>query len=197
MPPSEYWSGQCFVGSSSVSRAETDMRYEIGVDCMMFGSDYPHVEGTWPRTFDWVAATLGGIPEASSARSSAATRRVSTASTSTSSSPSRSASASRSPTSPSAATSRARAHPGRPPRDDDEPQLRLTPSPAVVPLAAPVAILAIARRSGAPSLGCRFTHWGMTVDDSKLGAVGRLGGIVFVVLVLITAFAPRQPAEAD
>ena len=40
------------------------MRYEIGVDCMMFGSDYPHVEGTWPRTFDWVAATLGGIPEA-------------------------------------------------------------------------------------------------------------------------------------
>jgi predicted TIM-barrel fold metal-dependent hydrolase len=63
-PPSEYWQRQCFVGSSSVSRAETDMRYEIGVDCMMFGSDYPHVEGTWPRTFDWVAATLGGIPEA-------------------------------------------------------------------------------------------------------------------------------------
>jgi predicted TIM-barrel fold metal-dependent hydrolase len=61
--PSEYWERQCFVGSSSVSRAETDMRYEIGVDCMMFGSDYPHVEGTWPRTFDWVAATLGGIPE--------------------------------------------------------------------------------------------------------------------------------------
>jgi predicted TIM-barrel fold metal-dependent hydrolase len=62
MPPSEYWKRQCFVGSSSVSRAETDMRYDIGVDCMMFGSDYPHVEGTWPRTHDWVAATLGGIP---------------------------------------------------------------------------------------------------------------------------------------
>ncbi|MEX2100596.1 MAG: amidohydrolase family protein [Acidimicrobiia bacterium] len=62
VPPSEYWKRQCFVGSSSVSRAETDMRYDIGVDCMMFGSDYPHVEGTWPRTHDWVAATLGGIP---------------------------------------------------------------------------------------------------------------------------------------
>jgi hypothetical protein len=39
------------------------MRYDIGVENMMFGSDYPHVEGTWPRTYDWVRATLGGIPE--------------------------------------------------------------------------------------------------------------------------------------
>jgi predicted TIM-barrel fold metal-dependent hydrolase len=63
MKPSEYWQRQCFVGASSVSRAETDMRYDIGVENMMFGSDYPHVEGTWPRTYDWVRATLGGIPE--------------------------------------------------------------------------------------------------------------------------------------
>jgi predicted TIM-barrel fold metal-dependent hydrolase len=62
-PPSEYWKQQCYVGASSVSRAETDMRYEIGVANMMFGSDYPHVEGTWPRTYEWVRATLGGIPE--------------------------------------------------------------------------------------------------------------------------------------
>lgn len=60
--PSEYWSRRCFVGASSVSRAETDMRHEIGIENMMFGSDYPHVEGTWPRTRDWVRATLGGIP---------------------------------------------------------------------------------------------------------------------------------------
>ena len=39
------------------------MRYDIGIENMMFGSDYPHVEGTWPRTYDWVRATLGGIPE--------------------------------------------------------------------------------------------------------------------------------------
>jgi predicted TIM-barrel fold metal-dependent hydrolase len=61
--PSEYWRRQCAVGASSVSRAETDMRYDIGVENMMFGSDYPHVEGTWPRTYDWTRATLGGIPE--------------------------------------------------------------------------------------------------------------------------------------
>jgi predicted TIM-barrel fold metal-dependent hydrolase len=63
LEPSEYWRRQCYVGASSVSRAETDMRYDIGVENMMFGSDYPHVEGTWPRTYDWVRATLGGIPE--------------------------------------------------------------------------------------------------------------------------------------
>jgi len=63
LEPSQYWKRQCSVGASSVSRAETDMRYEIGVENMMFGSDYPHVEGTWPRTYDWVRATLGGIPE--------------------------------------------------------------------------------------------------------------------------------------
>jgi predicted TIM-barrel fold metal-dependent hydrolase len=63
MKPSDYWRRQCYVGASSVSRAETDMRHDIGVENMMFGSDYPHVEGTWPRTYDWVRATLGGIPE--------------------------------------------------------------------------------------------------------------------------------------
>jgi len=60
--PSEYWKRQCHVGASSVSRAETDLRHQIGVDQMMFGSDYPHVEGTWPRSHDWIRATLGGIP---------------------------------------------------------------------------------------------------------------------------------------
>ena len=84
--PSEYWQRQCYVGASSVSRAETDMRYDIGVENMMFGSDYPHVEGTWPRTYDWVRATLGGIPEDEQRLNPRRrTRRASTTSTSTSS----------------------------------------------------------------------------------------------------------------
>jgi predicted TIM-barrel fold metal-dependent hydrolase len=60
--PSDYWNRQCYVGTSSMSRAETDMRHSIGVDRMMFGSDYPHLEGTWPRTLQWLQATIGGIP---------------------------------------------------------------------------------------------------------------------------------------
>src|SRR3954471_11042909 len=63
MRPSDYWKRQCYVGTSSMSRAETDLRHAIGVDRMMFGSDYPHLEGTWPRTLQWLQATIGGIPE--------------------------------------------------------------------------------------------------------------------------------------
>ena len=46
--------------SFAITPAELETALEEG---MMFGSDYPHVEGTWPRTYDWVRATLGGIPE--------------------------------------------------------------------------------------------------------------------------------------
>jgi hypothetical protein len=29
----------------------------------MFGTDYPHMEGMWPNTWDWIRATLSKIPE--------------------------------------------------------------------------------------------------------------------------------------
>jgi predicted TIM-barrel fold metal-dependent hydrolase len=29
----------------------------------MWGSDYPHVEGTWPNTMDALRATFGSYPE--------------------------------------------------------------------------------------------------------------------------------------
>ena len=29
----------------------------------MFGHDYPHSEGTWPNTFDWLRDALQGVPE--------------------------------------------------------------------------------------------------------------------------------------
>jgi hypothetical protein len=36
---------------------------EIGVDRMMIGTDFPHVEGTWPNTIDWLRSTFAGVPE--------------------------------------------------------------------------------------------------------------------------------------
>ena len=39
------------------------MRYEIGVDQLMFGTDYPHPEGTWPNTLDWIRLSFAGVPE--------------------------------------------------------------------------------------------------------------------------------------
>jgi predicted TIM-barrel fold metal-dependent hydrolase len=64
MPPSEFWKRQCFVGASSISRHEVGLRDEIGLETMMFGTDYPHNEGTWPTTVNWLKRVFEGIPEA-------------------------------------------------------------------------------------------------------------------------------------
>ena len=63
LPPSEYWARQCFVGASSISRAEVEIRSEAGPDTIMFGTDYPHNEGTWPTTVKWLKRVLQGVPE--------------------------------------------------------------------------------------------------------------------------------------
>jgi predicted TIM-barrel fold metal-dependent hydrolase len=63
MRPSEYWHQNCFVTPSSVHRCEIEMRHEIGIDEMIFGVDYPHPEGTWPNTQDWIRAAFDGVPE--------------------------------------------------------------------------------------------------------------------------------------
>ena len=46
--PSEYWARQCHVGSSFMRPAEAAMRHAVGVDRIMWGSDYPHKEGATP-----------------------------------------------------------------------------------------------------------------------------------------------------
>jgi hypothetical protein len=39
------------------------MRHDIGVERLMFGLDYPHPEGTWPNTWNWIRATFEGVSE--------------------------------------------------------------------------------------------------------------------------------------
>jgi len=63
MRPSEYWQRNCGVVASSIKRAEVEMRHEIGMDQLMFGTDYPHPESTWPNTTDWMRAAFVGVPE--------------------------------------------------------------------------------------------------------------------------------------
>lgn len=61
--PSEYWEANCYAGASSIRPDEIGLRYEIGMDQLMFGRDYPHPEGTWPNTHDWIRATMSNLPE--------------------------------------------------------------------------------------------------------------------------------------
>jgi predicted TIM-barrel fold metal-dependent hydrolase len=61
--PSEIWSEHCLVSLSFVHKAEVEMRHELGIETVFFGRDYPHAEGTWPNTADWLRDAFAGVPE--------------------------------------------------------------------------------------------------------------------------------------
>jgi predicted TIM-barrel fold metal-dependent hydrolase len=44
-------------------RREAEMRADIGVGNIMWGSDYPHPEGTWPYSREQMIETFRGLPE--------------------------------------------------------------------------------------------------------------------------------------
>ena len=62
MAPSEYVDRNCFIGASNTKRREIGMRYEIGIDNICWGNDFPHPEGTWPNTREWLRKTFHDIP---------------------------------------------------------------------------------------------------------------------------------------
>jgi predicted TIM-barrel fold metal-dependent hydrolase len=61
MPPSEYWARQCHVGSSFMRPAEAAMRHAVGVDKIMWGSDYPHRESSYPFSREALRLSFAGI----------------------------------------------------------------------------------------------------------------------------------------
>ncbi|MCU1360951.1 MAG: putative amidohydrolase, partial [Ilumatobacteraceae bacterium] len=63
LKPSEYWQQNCFAAPSSPHTCELEMRYDIGIPQFIFGTDYPHPEGTWPQTQEWIKHTFRGVPE--------------------------------------------------------------------------------------------------------------------------------------
>jgi len=62
-PPSEYWRQNCFIGGSFLAPFEVALRDQVGVDNLMWGTDYPHQEGTWPNTALAVRNTFHGLPQ--------------------------------------------------------------------------------------------------------------------------------------
>jgi predicted TIM-barrel fold metal-dependent hydrolase len=63
LTPSEYWRRHCGVGLSLMRYGDVAARRGVGIEKLMFGTDFPHVEGSWPNTHDWIRATLGSVPE--------------------------------------------------------------------------------------------------------------------------------------
>ncbi len=62
MRPSEYFDRNCFIGASNTQRRELARRYEIGVGNLCWGNDFPHPEGTWPHTMEFLREAFRDIP---------------------------------------------------------------------------------------------------------------------------------------
>lgn len=65
MKPSEYFQRQVWLGSSIVHPTEIARRHQIGVDKMMWGWDFPHIEAAdWLTPRENIRGLLDGVPEA-------------------------------------------------------------------------------------------------------------------------------------
>jgi predicted TIM-barrel fold metal-dependent hydrolase len=62
LKPSEYFERQCYIAASFMGPHESAIRHEIGLGNLMWGADYPHLEGTWPRTRKSLARCFKGVP---------------------------------------------------------------------------------------------------------------------------------------
>jgi predicted TIM-barrel fold metal-dependent hydrolase len=61
--PSDYFGRNIFLGTSTPDPTEIERRHLIGVDAMMWGNDFPHSEGTWPHTREWINHNFHDVPE--------------------------------------------------------------------------------------------------------------------------------------
>ena len=61
MKPSEYWRRQCYATyqSDPIGIRLLDI---LGEDNVMWGSDFPHPDGVWPDSKEFIARELGGVP---------------------------------------------------------------------------------------------------------------------------------------
>ena len=61
LTPSEYFARQCHIGASFLPPKDCDMRHQIGIDRIMWGTDYPHVEGSYPYTRELLRLSMAGV----------------------------------------------------------------------------------------------------------------------------------------
>jgi predicted TIM-barrel fold metal-dependent hydrolase len=62
--PSEYWRRQCYAGASFIHPSEVAISKSVGVDRIMWGSDYPHNESSFPYSREAIAFSFAGVSPA-------------------------------------------------------------------------------------------------------------------------------------
>jgi len=61
MPPSAYWRRQCFA-TYQTDPVGVKLVDELGVETIMWGSDFPHPDGIWPDSREYIQRELGHLP---------------------------------------------------------------------------------------------------------------------------------------
>ena len=62
MKPSDYWRRQC-KATFQFDPIGTKMIHEMGVETLMWGSDYPHPDGVWPQSSKYIEEQFGQLPQ--------------------------------------------------------------------------------------------------------------------------------------
>ncbi len=61
-PPSFYVDRQC-VNTFIEDTAAIRLRHEVGLKNMMWSTDYPHSDSTWPHSWKYIEEAFEGVPE--------------------------------------------------------------------------------------------------------------------------------------
>ncbi len=61
MRPSDYWKRQC-KATFQFDKVGTKLIEEMGVETLMWGSDYPHGDGVWPESSRYIEEQFGHLP---------------------------------------------------------------------------------------------------------------------------------------
>ena len=61
MKPSDYWRRQCFA-TYQTDPIGVKLIDDLGADKIMWGSDFPHPDGIWPDSREYVAKEMGHLP---------------------------------------------------------------------------------------------------------------------------------------
>ncbi|MCY3911269.1 MAG: amidohydrolase family protein, partial [bacterium] len=61
LTPSEYFARQCYIGASFLRPSEVLLTRTVGTDRVMWGSDYPHIEGSHPHTREHLRLTFANL----------------------------------------------------------------------------------------------------------------------------------------
>ena len=59
--PSEYWRSQCRA-TFQYDRIGTKLIEEMGVETLMWGSDFPHPDGVWPESKKYIDEQFAHLP---------------------------------------------------------------------------------------------------------------------------------------